>query len=35
MGQVGPGKRWASVTHAAEFAWAKLHEEEGDKKPKK
>jgi hypothetical protein len=31
--QVGPGKRWASVTHAAEFAWARLREDEADKKP--
>ena len=33
--QTGPGKRWASLTHAAESAWAKLRdEEEGGKKSK-
>ncbi len=38
LSQTGPGKRFASVTHAAEYAWQQLREAEDatpEKKPKK
>lgn len=33
--QTGPGKRFASVTHAAEYAWNHLRECEGEGVAKK
>ena len=29
LDQTGPGKRFASVTHAAEYAWQQLRDAEG------